>query len=1194
MAISWTDQQLQAITTKGSNILVAAAAGSGKTAVLVERIIRRICDAENPLSVDRLLVLTFTEAAASEMKRKISDAIQLKIKEQPENIRLRDQGLLIHSAHISTIHAFCNSIIKNNIHYTNLPTDYSLIEESENEILRAQALDTVLERYYSRIDKKKDFRNLALGYGGIKTDANLRGTILSLHNFVRSLAYPERWLKEAVDQYKIVAKSGNINGTIWEKLILEICYDQILTAKNGMDAIMEIVESEIPHDHKYYDYYNRVNSDFLTAYLDLLKQSTTYDELISRHNAFDLGKTPVKKGLDEEVVTRLNILKKELVKAPLDRISQILLLADDQNIEKIIKCSGRIETLKQLVRQTDRLHRSLKRERSALDFGDLEHEMIRLISTGNGAPTSVALKLRERFDEILVDEYQDTNNIQDTMFNLLSRGDNVFMVGDLKQSIYRFRNADPSIFAEKYRRYLKGDGGVCIQLFKNFRSRPQVIDTVNGIFSSIMTMQTGDLDYTQEEYLINGADYKDACGDFTTEILLTDTDKDHYNEDSDYQEYSSYQLSALTVAKRINSLVNNKELLIKDSITNQPRPLRLGDITILVRNKSKVYELEEVLNSYNIPTASDTGSSYLDTVEVMTVLSFLQIIDNPRQDIPLIAVLRSGIFDFSPDELAEIRQDKRRDFYEDLVALRATNKKVAHFLDILDDFRLNLPHTGVDSLIWQICHNLHYFSIVGGMENGDIRQANLNLLYERSTEFEQGHLNGLLNFMAYIENIRKSGQDMVSTKELYDTDNTINIMTIHKSKGLEFPVVILYGIEQYFNERDTSNPVIWHERAGIAIDYVDTKNRVKYKTLSKMLVSSKMVRDSRAEEMRLLYVALTRAKEKLILATTIGSTRNNWKKASFDHKKKVLSGFIGDLACMKDWVLSSVMPHPDSLILREIAERYDILPDTTLDYRLKVTLVNHQNEPDFNSDFKWTTTSADLKNTDGNTDIQAQLNYRYPHQQLGLTPFKMSVSEVKRRLMPEDNYTPQIPSLNTVLLTNEAEIGAAEKGTITHYILQHLDFSLTNSLSEIEEQISSMVKNSIITQRQANAVSAPNIYNYFCSELGQRLKNATKVYREFDFYTEIPASLINSELSGADADYPVLLQGIADCIFFEGDKLILIDYKTDNITKNLAPLRAKNYLVQIEHYSKALEKIFEQPVAERFLHFLHCGETIKI
>ncbi len=1191
MAVEWTTEQLAAIETKGSNILVAAAAGSGKTAVLVERIIRRICNPDDPASADRLLVLTFTEAAASEMKRKIAIAMEEKLRLEPDNQWLRDQSLLIPSAHISTVHAFCKTILQNNIHHTSLPADFTLIDDNENAILRNQALERVLERYYRRIDQKEAFRDLAVGYGGTKNDENLRTTILKLHNFVRSLAYPKRWIRDASRYYQDVRETGKISDGPWAELLKAICDLLIAEMHDGLEKIWHLVEAEVPSDHKYFAYYQTLLNDFESHFHKVLKDEAGLTETVQISASFEIPRVPVKTGLEDSLVNRINSVKKVLVVDILKELKGYIADLEPERFRRVALCSPRIQTLKQLVRQTERLHQSLKRERSVLDFGDLEHEMLHLLEDEKGNPTPVARTLQRRFVEILVDEYQDTNNIQETIFRLLSRDEkNIFMVGDLKQSIYRFRNANPSIFADKYQKYLNGDGGVCIRLFKNFRSRGEVVDSVNGIFSSLMRVGTGGVDYTQEEYLIPGADYPETESDYTCELLLTDMrGKKEFAE-----EISSVTAEAKTIAERIRKMVDERELLVKDGQTGNPRPVRLGDICILVRNKSRVPELSRVLSSYDIPTISEVGQKYLDSLEVMTVLNFLQIIDNPHQDIPLLAVLRSAIFRFSPEELAEIRLCGKGDFYTVLQkSAQSGNQKAAMFLSVLEQLRKDAVHQGVDQLIWQICHNLHYMNLVGAMPGGRVRQGNLNLLYERGAEFEQGSLRGLFRFMEYVESLRSNHADIKGAQSFSDVENTVSIMTIHKSKGLEFPVVLLCFMDSEFNERDTSSAIIWQEEAGIAMDYVDAKLRIRYPSIVKQMTKDIIIQESRAEEMRLFYVALTRAKEKLIFSTTIGTRYDSWKKAIPIHNLPLSVGIIRRQKSMRDWLLGCLLSHPEGTCLRRIAEYEYVMPNQNMGFPIKISLIDPEDEWEENKVIaREEMTSAEPVKI--GPDVTERMEYVYPQRALGEIPVKMSVSELKRRTIPEEEYLPSILPVRQAILTEQTSIGGAERGTITHYVMQHLDFHRTKTVEEVDVQLQEMIEKGLISNRQRSAIVPEEICSFFRQPLGQRLKNAKKVEREFDFYMEIPAAYINENLSGEEAAEKVLLQGVADCFFYEEDGVVLVDYKTDRIAPENAEERAKLYRDQIEYYSKGLTDVLNCPVKERYLYFLYCNKAVKM
>ncbi len=1194
MAVQWTKEQLQAIEARGSNILVAAAAGSGKTAVLVERIIRRICDETDPASIDSLLVLTFTEAAAAEMKRKIAQAIAEKLQENPENPHLRRQNMLVHSAHISTIHSFCKTMIQNHIHRTDIPTDFTLIDPTENEVLRGQALDRVLERYYRRIEKKHAFRDLAIGYGGIKSDDNLRSTVLSLHNFVRSMAYPERWLSRAVKEYKTVAKTGSLTGSQFEQRLLALIASLAQEARDGYRSLGHIAREEIPADLPIYTYFCELSQRFEEAYAKVLSGTATLEDVRCAQGSFQKGRATGMNKVEEQTAARIDYIRKKLIQPPMDEIKDLLSSAEADKLAQLAALAPRVAVLKQLVRQTERLHQAMKRERSALDFNDLEHEMLKLLADKKGKPTSVAKKLRMRFTEILVDEYQDTNDIQDTIFRMLSRDEsNVFMVGDLKQCIYQFRNANPGIFAEKYRRYLNGDGGICIRLFQNFRSRKEVIGCVNHVFDALMTERLGGIFYTPEEYLIQGAEYPENTGNVTTELLLTDTNEEHYQEDSVFAQMTPYQMEALTVARRIKQMVESRELLIWDKETKALRPIRLGDITILMQTATHMAEVSQILEQHDIPVTDTAGRNYLDSLEVMTVVSFLQVIDNPLQDIPLLAVLRSSMFGFTADELAQIRLSGDGNFYTALKAAAENgNHRAEAFLETLTQLRKDAVYMGVDELIWKIYYDLKYMALVGAMPGGSLRQENLTKLYEQGAAFEQGVLHGLFHFVGYLETLRAGNGDFVA-KSFADEKDMVTISTIHKSKGLEYPVVILYGMQQYFQENDASKPVIWEEKSGIAMDWVDTVKRVRYTTLPKKLTRAEIIRQQRSEEMRLLYVALTRAKEKLILSCTVGKTRNGWKDAVYENGS-VLPSYAERTTCMRDWVISALMRHPEAKPVRQVAERLDILPDLTAEFPLYTQIINHQETPLEEPTAEKREIAEVREEVALSEELADVLAYEYPHKQLGLTPIKMSISELKRRQMPEEEYTPGILRMNRVVLAENTELGKAEIGTINHYVLQHLDIHRCNTLQEVEQQLDEMVIQGMLRQNQRDVVSSEQLYRFFCHPLGVRMRQAKEVCREFDFYMEIPAGELNPQLNPQDAKEAVLLQGIADCFFYEEDGVVLVDYKTDRVTHETAALRAEQYRVQMECYERGLGQILPVPIKEKYLYFLHCDTAVSL
>lgn len=1190
MEVKWTDQQLEAIETRGGNILVAAAAGSGKTAVLVERIIRMITDSKNPVSIERLLVLTFTDAAASEMKRKVSDAIDKKLAQDPDNKWLREQSIKVGSASISTIHSFCSRIITNNVHLTDLPADFSLIDDTENEVLRGAALDAVLESYYSRIDKKDGFRQLVMGWGGIKGDDSLRELVLTLHDFSRSLAYPKKWLRRTcTDSYDTIAKGGSFENTVWAEFIEKSLCDTALSIASGLKILWQIVEREVPSDHKYHTYYYDMMESFCREFEQVVSLTENrFDRIKNLICSFEIPRAPSKAGLDDVFVKRLNRIRDNVVKAGIKKAKEIIDLTGQESLTRTAKCAPVVKALCSIVRQTEKVHQRYKKERGVIDFSDLEHGLLRLICNERGEETPLCTRLREYYHEILLDEFQDTNVLQFEIFKKLSKeSGNLFMVGDVKQCIYKFRNADPSIFMGLYKAYGKGDGGRLIRLFKNFRSRTQVVDSVNYVFSSVMRERLGGVDYTEEEYLINGAAYPQTEG-CDTEVIITDV-SELKSDDSTLEDFERGELEARCVAERIKKLVCCDKMCVTDKQTGELRDIKYGDITVLCRSGVECRMVEEALGRQGISSQSETGRNYLDSLEVTTVLCFLQIIDNPLQDIPLIAVMRSPMFKFSADELAKIRTCADGRFYTALRAAAENNKKAADFLEVLLELRACAKHMGTDELVFKICNELHYLSFVGAMPNGDLRKANLKLLMWRCSEFEKGSLRGIFNFIKYIEMLKERGRDLAPAKESAGRDEAVKIMTMHKSKGLEFPVVVLFGTARRFDARDVYRNIIWDEKMGIGLDYVDTRQRVKFKVPIRTMIEDELLAGLKAEEMRLLYVAMTRAKEKLIISAAIVPRENRWRDVEFDEDGRFYSVIADKVMCMRDWILGSLMNSPYANLLREKADRYDIIPRLDSDAAFEITFakIGEDFEPQKVLD------NEQAEDDENTQDIKERLDYVYPYAHLCKLPIKLSVSELKRRRMPDEDYSQGLLKMQKSISQERDEINAAERGVITHYVLQHIDISKTDTKEQVEKQIEDMILRGVISEVQGSIVDRKAIYEFFASDLGKRLKAAKRVEREFDFYMLVPPKEVDAAISTDGAD-DVILQGIADCLFFEDDGIVLIDYKTDRVSQSGAENRSSVYKLQIDYYAQGIAEIFKIPVKEKYLYFLNCGENVKM
>ncbi|MEG1441333.1 MAG: 3'-5' exonuclease, partial [Oscillospiraceae bacterium] len=668
------------------------------------------------------------------------------------------------------------------------------------------------------------------------------------------------------------------------------------------------------------------------------------------------------------------------------------------------------------------------------------------------------------------------------------------------------------------------------------------------------------------------------------------------SDEGDYFNMDSSEMEAITIAKRIRNLVDNKEISITDRDTGKTRDIKYGDIVILMRGQKKSAPIfETALENENIPVYTQVGHSYLGSIEVMTVLSFLQIIDNPYQDIPLIAVMRSPLFGFTADELAVIRVASPKSNFFDALNV-AEDVKSLEFCSTLNELRNQSEYMGIDEIVWKICTEFHYFALVGAMVGGEIRQANLKLLFERAVEYEQTSLDGLFGFMNYIETIKSEDKDLSAVKAFSDGDDVVRIMTIHASKGLEFPVVILADTAKRFNSQDMNKKILWHTDMGISMDYVDVQKRVRYPSVATSLMKERKTIQSKSEEMRLLYVAFTRAKEKLIISTTSNIKVNKWANTIFNNEKIVPEN-VDEYTCYADLIAISLLRHKNANQIRKMAE---MACDTEKDYgfELKVLSVNHESRPIKTTERIKEKIEKETKNVEESScleEIKERLNYKYPHAELGRVPLKMSVTELKRRQAMDDGHVARLKCINDNSFKKTSEVTGAEIGTITHYVLQHMDFKKTETLEEVNEQVENMMLEGLINKTQFGVVNKNGIYGFFKSDIGMRLKKSINYKREFDFYMKINPCEIYPEIKCDEEDSDILVQGIADCIFEEDEHWVLLDYKTDKISPDKVQKKAEYYKEQIDLYTQGLNAILEhKKIEERYLYFLDCDMAIKL
>lgn len=1261
----WTKEQEMAINTRKCNLLVAAAAGSGKTAVLVERIIKIITDEHNPVDIDRLLVVTFTNAAAAEMRERIGDAIAKALDKNPSSKVLQRQLTLLNKASITTMHSFCLQVIRNNFHRIDLDPNFRIADGTEEILLKGETLQELFEERYSDSEEnpKDNFLRLVESYGGGRDDLKLQEIVMNLYEFVISGPWPRRWLKEMSEEFN-VSDGFDFKKSKWGKVLIDSIKIDLAGVKSLINKCKDMLDGAIGLE----PYEATINEDMKLA--DGLYELCQFSWEELYHGFSDIkfsriGTLSKKSEYDKELADKIKSIRDSSIKKKINEIKDDIFKFNPQDIRTNLKeLFPIISCLAELVLQLDHKYTSKKRERGLLDFSDLEHLALKILTSedeeGNIIPSETAIQLRGHFDEVLVDEYQDSNNVQEVIINMVSRKSedipNVFMVGDIKQSIYRFRQAEPKLFLEKYENYSRIEGAKnrVITLYKNFRSREEVISGVNYIFRNIMSKTVGELEYTEEEALNLGADFKkveenDTCVGGPVEVHIIEKvegteeqDNKEENEDEasapeyEEEELDNIQLEARVVARRIKEMMEENQgkiFKVYDKVQGEYRPVQFKDIVILLRaTKEYAPIFVEELGVEGIPVYADAGSGYFETIEIRTMMSLLQIIDNPLQDIPLIAVLRSPMFSINPDELIQIRiLDKGISFYQCLKKFsyefledkdEELIKKVRSFLDSLEKWRRKALHMPIDELIWYLYADTGYYGYVGAMPGGIQRQANLRILFERARQFEQTSYRGLFNFVNFINRLRTSSGDMGTAKVLGENEDVVRVMSIHKSKGLEFPVVILAGSGKNFNLMDMNRSILFHQDLGIGPDYVDPDRRISYPTIVKLALKRKIKLETLSEEMRILYVAFTRAKEKLIITGTVRNVENTCSKWLNNLDKD--SDKVPEYAVIKgrsylDWIGPCIAKHIDGAEIRKHAELSSFEAASSVSDKSQ-WMVKVWNKRDVLVDKK----DADVDKTENNKidysyleqikdekpassfkdEIERRLNWEYIYKESSKIPAKLSVTELKRlgNALFSDSYTTNMftPKLSKkpAFLEETKGLSGAERGTVVHFVMQHLNLKRISSFNEISSQIKEMVVKELLTEEQAMSISINSILKFFMSELGRRILGAADnnddINREIPFHMKLSALDVNPKLSeDVYENETVLLQGVIDCYFREDDGLVLIDYKTDYATEeNLEDIKER-YKRQIYYYTEALSRITGEKVKESYLYLFSNGKIIK-
>ena len=1251
MGVSWTTEQQQVIDLRNRNILVSAAAGSGKTAVLVERIVKIITDKNHPVDIDHLLIVTFTNAAAAEMRERIGNAIEKALDEQPGDEHLLRQLTLIHNAQITTIDSFCLYVVRNHFHEIDLEPNFRIGDEGELKLLREDVLGRVLEQNYE--EPSEAFSDFVEGYASGRTDAALNEMILQLYEFSRSYPWPEKWLDSFVGAYRIETRE-ELDRAEWLaplteniRFVLKDC-EQLLKqalAVTQQDDGPDMYEKAVRSDLEKYEGLSK-----LTSFCELsgALSDIKYDRLASsRGFEGDPDKLELVKSLREQA--------KDVVKK---LCKQYFFCSPEMMIEQLERTEPMLEEVVRLTKQFADEFAAAKRRKNLVDFHDVEHFALQiLVDEETEKAKKTAEEFRDTFEEIMIDEYQDSNEVQETLLRSISREErgenNIFMVGDVKQSIYRFRLARPELFMKKYDSYsLEESTTQRIDLHKNFRSREEVLTCTNDIFYKIMARSLGNVEYDEEAALYPGASYP-VSADFTPEILLAGSN-DELLEDTDFSDKKT--LEAKIVAEEIRHLMKTQP--VTDKATGELRAARYSDIVILLRSLSGWADsLVEVLNGNGIPAHTVSSTGYFSTVEVQTVLSILRLLDNPRQDIPMAAVLRSPMAGLTDEELAVLRlEDGSVPFHEAVLELAeglyeedgkkeisnpeadqkqgknadekpenhiesTAHQKLLEFYKKYRQLRQLVPDTPIHELIEIILCETGYGHYVAAMPAGNRRTANLNMLLEKAAAYEKTSYKGLFHFVRYIDELQKYDVDFGEADMVGENEDVVRIMSIHKSKGLEFPIVIVSGMGKNFNKQDTRSKMVLHPELGIGLDYMDGKKRIKSPTIAKKAIAKQIDLENLGEELRVLYVALTRAKEKLILT---GTLKDAPEKLEFFRQQAALYAHSSDTTAIPyltresaagylDWVLPAVLSYGDKYPVR-IVEAAELVLDEV------------ENQLEQNENLTERIVEIEAADTQLVGQLKQRFSQRYPYQTDILRKNKYSVSELKHRAMRErfeaeqeetvpafleEPVTPTIPLFiqRQEKITPDQNVSGqgvqvnrgALRGTAVHRVMECYDFTSEKS---VQEQMDAMEKEEKITADMRTLVKERIVADFVSSETGKRMALAQRMgalYREKPFvmgFTEeelerygfgAGAQMIENEAQTENAQQEImsenvsqenhmheedltLIQGIIDVFWIEDDGITVLDYKTDRV--DTAQELIDRYATQLKLYADALERVF--------------------
>lgn len=1211
--MAWTNEQQAAIDSRGQTLLLSAAAGSGKTAVLVERIIRRLLDKEYPIDITELLVVTFTKAAAAEMRDRIGTAL-MKALSETKDPRVERQLALLPSAQISTLHAFCQHVIRKYFYTIDLDPAFSIAGEEELNLLRRQVLEDVFLSYYEDDEKASILYPLADMFGSDRGDDVLMDTVSRMYTYARSLAWPEHWLKEAAQAYD-VAPDAVIDDMVWAGPI--------------KDAVRRILEE----DARLYDgvlYHLRQREAFAPACdtfvaeqaaLRQAAQARSWNDLSRFVRAIDFPRLKSLRKLsddDKAVWERCKKVRDDVKKDVIKTLQSVYFSATPEEwLDGMRAMKPVMDGLVTLTLDFAKAYGAAKKEKGWIDFSDLEHFCLQILlapdaSPEHPMPSAAAEELRSQYEEVFIDEYQDTNGVQELITRLVSGEDNRFMVGDIKQSIYRFRLADPTLFLEKYQSFSRDEKAVqrCIDLGRNFRSVPVVLDAVNTVFSRAMTAEAAGMDYGEREKLYAGRQAPDderwIGGPVEVDIVPTPSDE----EDDDGS--TAFEKECRFIAARIGELLASGRMAARKDGTLEPLSYR--HIVVLLRSMAgKADVLIQALQEGGIPAYAEQSGGYFAAVEVQVMLALLRCIDNPEQDLAMAAVLRSPLVGLDETALAGVRLASDGTLWQNLPAFVASlpdgvdeKEDLQQFMDAFDSWRTYSRRHGVAELLQRLYDDTAYVDFVGAMPGGDVRQANLKALYDRARQYEEAGFRGLFRYLQLMDKMKEDGLDLAPAKVVSEKEDVVRIMSIHKSKGLEFPVVFVADMGKAFNRRDTQDQILFHNRLGIGLKQYDPEWRMSYPTLIWSGIAAQLRWEGTAEEERILYVAMTRARAQLILTGHNSHIDHDWQRWTSRLNPAQAKSYF-------DWVMPAALApfgaKADADYARPGAAWQDAVWQVRIARAVPAGTVEegaYDGEPRLEA-----LRRGDLTGTPVPSWLDEQLSWQYAYPQAVRTAAKFSVSEVKRRYQElhsdelQDEADLSVPAAAVIptapgeddafaalppwLAGEEAAVSGAQRGTALHKALQYITPAADQTTATLRHEIDAFVRQGLLSREEAKLVYVPALAAFCQSDIGRRMAESPELHREYPFTVLLAGG---DPLPETETGEQILIQGVIDCLFREDDAWILVDYKSDRL--ETADAFRSRYAVQLALYKRAVEQITHRPVEETYIYSLHLQQEIRL